>query len=388
MNGTATILYVSEIGPAPTHASAVVIRRHLLALERAGFAICVVALQGTVVDPPPSWRILELPARKPYYPPYRRFGPLRLARWWLFDREVMPVLRGLRVHCVLGLLHGDYLSRYAAWLARRLDRPLCYFYHDRGEHLAHHDDPAAAARLTRENHRLLGSSRVRHVWAVSRELAVTAAPLRVKFSVVYPLPERLNDLPSPAWRTSFATAPVLAHSGTIYNEIVPYLRAIAAALGELGGTLLLTSPRADVARDLEKEFPLVVTYAGDIPDPRRMAALLHERASAFLVVYPPDSSHMPWSADSFPSKLVQLVHTRLPGIVLAPSSTSVSRWCVRANWTLHSPTMDRDSLAGHLARLRRPDEWRAAAAESERAAKEEFSPDGIETKVNRDILSL
>jgi hypothetical protein len=380
------IIYISEIHPVETHASSAVIHRHLLSLEKAGFAIIVIGLSAAAAkDPIPArWRQILIPTRRFYYPPYRPYAVLRQIRWHLLDQLILPALAGTPIHSVIGLLQGEYLCGYAAWLSKQLKRPLFYFYHDRGERLYHSRHPASAARLTQQNLALLASPWLRRVWTVTPELSYKSAGLDEKFRTVYPLPVFLGISAASNWRAEF-TLPVIAYAGTIYNEVVAPLLQLASALEAVGGRLLLYTHMAANAGKIQAQFPHVVAYEGDINDPVRVGALLQEKASAFVVIYPDDVAQMPWSLDCFPSKFTQFVQTGLPAIVIAPTETAVGRWCQRSQWSLYSPNSTVDELRRILTHISQRESWQKAATESHAASIGDFNPNTIAQLVIDDL---
>lgn len=391
MNGSkpamGTIVYVSEIAPADTQASSVVIFRHLRSLEHEGYRICVVT-RAAAIRPgelPPSWQLVALPSRRPYYPPYRPQGLLRWIRWQLLDRIVQPALAGQEIHCVIGLLHGEYLVGYAAWISQRLRRPLFYFYHDRGEHLHYADNPAAAERLRRQNLAVLASPNLRRVWTVTPELSYDEPSLKGRFLTVYPIAERFAD-PAPChWRDALARAPVLAYAGSIYDQVVEPMRQLATELRSMGGRLHLFSHLAATGRRLAEEFPGVISYAGDVRGAQRQCALLREDAAAFVIIYPADVSAMPWCLDCFASKFTQLAQTGLPGLIIAPPETAIGRWCLAHDWLLYVPAGDLPGLRQRLQSLTQRESWERAAAQTRHAATHDFDPGRIERLVNDDV---
>lgn len=382
MTAARTIWYVSETPPLGTRASAVILWRHLRSLQRAGYQIVVVTRARAVGSRafPPSWRTVLLPERRAYYPPYRDNRLLRTWRWLLFDRELKRALGSQPPHCIISLLHGEYLADYAEWLSRRWHRPLFYFLHDRGELLNGADDPAKARRLVQQNSRLVNSAWVRRVWTVSPELTYPAEQPEAKYLTVYPLPEPIPAGSRAGWRPEFAERPVLAHGGTIYDRIVPSLIAVAQELRRIHGRLLLCTPPGETARAVQQQVPDVVSHEGDFPTIPELNAHLQAKASAFLVTYP-DVPVMPWALDCFPSKFTQLVQTGLPGMVLAPPETSIARWCAHARWPLFGPDASAETVRPLLEALTREETWRAAAGASVRAAGAEFSAASIEQLV-------
>ncbi|HOY53113.1 MAG TPA: hypothetical protein PK879_08515 [Opitutaceae bacterium] len=382
-----TIVYVSEIAPVDTQASSVLIFRHLRALEREGYRICVVTLAIAVKpgDLPSTWQLIALPPRKPYYPPYRPQGLLRRLRWHLLDRIVRPALTGQSIQCVISLLQGEYLVGYAAWLSQRLSTPLFCFYHDRGERLHHWGNPAGAERLRRQNLAVLATPTLQRVWTVTPELNYELPSLADKFLTVYPLPEAYAERAPLVWRDTLGRAPILAYAGSIYDQVIEPMRQLARELSTLGGRLLLYSHLAETARRLEQEFPGIVTYEGNIRGAQQLCTIIREKSSAFVVAYPAEVSAMPWCLDCFPSKFSQLVQSGLPGLVISPPETAIARWCLQHNWSLFADASDLSGVRQQLQSLTQRESWERALAQTREAAAEDFLPSHIEQLVNGDV---
>jgi len=386
-----TLLFVSDVAPVGSHASSVILFRHLTALEKEGFTIvvCMSEDKGSRAVIPSAWICVPLPVRRRFYPPYRPgIGWTRALRWILFDRVLNARLGGRRIDCVLSLLHGEFLANYASWISRQRGIPLFYFYHDRGELLSHSKEPRLASRLRSQNLRLLGEPNVKRVWSVSDELIYAVEGIESKFRTVYPLPEELGVQSPAVWRDAFRDNPTLAYAGSIYNEVMDPLRMIARRLAKLGGHLRLYSHMHVQAKALQSEFPGVVVYVGDIPVTREVCEDIQSNASAFVVAYPEDVLAMPWSLDCFPSKFTQLVHIGIPGLVFAPSQTSIARWCVREGWLLYGADFSAATVDGLLSQITRSETWIRAAGQSHAAATHCFDPNTIKAQVLGDIEAV
>jgi hypothetical protein len=389
MTQSQTVLYVADIEPSNTSASSVVMYRHLRALERDGFDICVIIPEqrGLRTPFPASWTVIALPSRKFYYPPYRNISILKNIRWSLFDRIVMPILKFRCVRCVIGLMMGQNLINYARWLSEHLDVPLFYFLHDRGEALHHSNNPRAAASLVRQNETILRSPKLRRIWSVSPELRYGGDEDRSRQMVVPPLAERMLAVRAAHWKTEWGWAPVLAHVGTIYDECMDEFRILAQRIARAGGRIHVYSHYGKTARILADEYPSVVDYVGFIENEQELLSRVTTSATAFLVVYPNDRTRMAWSEDCFPSKFTQMVQTGLPGLVFAPSDTAIGRWCKRRGWSSYRPRVGPDEVLDLLNMVNQMSTWRACAEESNRVAMSEFDPQRIEDSVLNDIIS-
>lgn len=385
-----TILYVSEIEPTENAASSAVIHRHLRSLEEEGYHICV-ALTETD-RPPPSlpatWTLIRLPRRRMYFPPYRPNALLRYIRWKILDYFVMPKLSRFDLHCIIGCLSGEYLVNYASWLSKRLNLPIFYFYHDRGEDLYFANDPKSAMRLKRQNIRLLQSPLLEKFWAVSPELTYNELGSSAKQSVLFPLPEQIEGVNKPVWNDEVDGGPTIVHIGTIYLETVDSMREIISALQSVGGRLIIYSHRDEPGHTLKQEFPKTVDFRGFVNDPKEMLIKTMKDAKAFLVVYPDEIGLMPWAKESFPSKFVQMVQTGLPGIVVAPAESSIGKWCLQNEWKFYSATSKSDRLRAMFRSLNDRCTWTDAAMQSAHFSSDMFSPERLRKQVIDDIRQV
>lgn len=385
-NKLGTVVYVSEFVPGEGQASSVVIYRHLKSLESIGFQICVVVPSGTR-STPDAWQRIELPPRKFYYPPYRPTFPLRELRYQLLDQIVLKAISGLNVHCVLGLLCGEYLAGYAGWLSGRINRPLFYFLHDRGESLSAHTNAKMAARIRLQNSRLSALPQVRRVWTVTPELNYQIPGDPKKFKTVFPLPERVLPM-GEIRKIGSSPAPALAYAGSLYNEIIDSLRVVASALRKFHGKLVLYSHMTGNGRLLQEEFPDVVESREALSSTEEVCDAISAEATAFLVIYPQKPESMPWCIDCFPSKLTQFVQTGIPGVVIAPKETAVAQWCLKESWPLFSPDGSAESIERLIGDLLDGRRWQEAANASLRVANGPFSPKRLEESVNDDVLAI
>jgi hypothetical protein len=380
------VLFVSDIAPINAGASAVVLRRHLTSIEQDGFDICVVVPDRSDLRNllPASWTVIPIPARKFYFPPYRPVTPLQTVRWLLLDAIVRKNLGGRTPVCVVSLLTGEYLAVYAGWLSKKFDVSLLYFYHDRGERLHFWKNQLGAERLRRSNLKLLRHNLVKRVWTVSEELIYPGADVRDKFRLVFPFPEYIS-VEKKSQAKEIAGPLCIAHIGTIYTETLDSFRSILDSLREFGGRLIIYSQYSESAQILHNEFPDVVDFRGFVDKSALLYDQILEECHAFLVVYPDNVEDMPWCLDCFPSKFVQLVQTGLPGLVVAPSETSVAKWCEINSWSLFRTSSERMSIKSAFLSLQEQHLWRLAAKESRSAAQRDFNPTLIESSVLEDV---
>ena len=384
VNNTKTIVYVGDVAPINSAASEAVLHRHLLALERSGYEICVIT-QDTIRSRqqlPSRWRKILLPSRKSYYPPYRPISIIREIRWIINDAFVMNTLRSMNIIGFISIMCGEYLASYAEWLARKYHKNLFYFYHDRGELLSHANNRRGAARMRRENIRLVRSQSTRRVWTVSPELIYSEEI--EKFTILPPLPGRTGfarhrDPPN------VTAAPVLGYIGTIYKESMDDFRIFLNQLRSKKGRFIAFSHYMDTAKQLHSEFPDVVEFRGFASDISDVIHAIRDEASAFLVISPNDVSLMPWSISCFPSKLTQLVQTGLPGIIFAPEHTSLGRWCVQREWHMYYGILSRSTVTKSLNDVQDPIKWNIASRDSVIVSEGEFNPENIEARVLNDI---
>jgi hypothetical protein len=375
-NKNKSLLFVSDCSPNLGMASPVIFHRHLSRLEDAGWRIHLLLPEADEKNYSgrPTWRVKFLPNRLWWYPPFRPFGALASLRYCIFSQASAALIAEARPHVVLGYLRGMYFSGLAAHLARKHRLPLGYIYHDATELFP----DMQADRVSREHFLKMKARMIRQsslVWVVSEEM-LREGDTPAKTKLLWPLSEDVGVSQWPAWRPNLQTQSVLAHAGTVYNEIVEPLIDIAKALSTLGGRLLILTNSTANARRVADACPGQVEIRPAVAVAEACATIMSQ-ASALLIAYPRTTNAMPWIKSCFPSKFVQFTATGLPTILFAPPDSALDIWAKAHDYpgVLAGATVD--ELKKNLARLLAEESWSRCAQRCQQLWQNEFNPDRI-----------
>jgi len=368
------ILYVGQ-PPAQGTGSPIVIWRHLRRLAAEGWKVSVVGQRGRsgVACEREGWSVIDLPLRRPWWPPYREGHPewLRRVRQRLLAREAIRRLAA-PPDAVLGYLaaHEDFGAELAAACAAALRRPLTLLIHD--DAAAFEPDALRRSRLRARHARLLAAARVN--WFVTPALAAACPAPPDRRAVLPPLPEGWTG---PLARPAAAEAPPrIYYAGHLWPAQVPLLARLARLLDRAGARLVVIARPGPALADLTAEAPL--EQINPFAENRDALAHLAAHASAVLVSYAETVAAMPWSATSFPSKLAEFCHLGLPVAVVAPRETAVGAWTEQAGLPdFFEPAALEPAFSAWAASLRDPAVWTARADRSRALAAGEFSPERI-----------
>jgi hypothetical protein len=375
------ILFVSEIAPSNGIASAVLLYRHLKMLEESGCEINVLMYDSQSDDSlPSSWRVKKLPSRKWWYPPYRPHNALKWVRFLVLYLESLRFIRQAKPDLVIGFLHGVYYSGFAAFISKRIGKPLTVFYHDRTEKLLYHKDERMQGVAYKHNAYVINQAR--KVWTVSPQLTYPEPSWQNKFRVVYPIPEIIQQ--KAQWKEVFSTRPAIGYAGSLYNEVVDVMIAVGKELDKINGSLIFMTHLSENVKKIQAAVKGVVVV--DTRNTAEACQFFAENASAFIVAYPEQMEIMPWIDSCFPSKFTQFVQTGLPLLVLAPKEAAISKWCVNNDWIGYSD--DYQHLEGLLEKIVVQDSWQAMADQSVHATRNDFDQRKIQALVEEDIESI
>lgn len=129
------ILFISELIPNDTYASQVIFYRHLSRLASEGHNIHVICDQNSynrrIKDLPLDFKLHVIPNRKFYYPPYRPSGILQWLRFYLLYQEyIKKIIREFTIERLIGVVNGNFLSPFTAYIQQKTKIPLFSFFHD------------------------------------------------------------------------------------------------------------------------------------------------------------------------------------------------------------------------------------------------------------------
>ena len=222
------------------------------------------------------------------------------------------------------------------------------------------------------------------VWAVSREMA-DFYPVKdiAKVKVLFPAPEGVNAIGSFAsWKDSFKSCPVLAFAGSYHSLYAPFLRMAAEALLKGGGEAVIMSKKLDFIQKEIGDYKNI-RYLNSLPNVEALA-FLRNNVSAVLIPGSIDTGAAGWQL-SFPSRLVEFVHTGLPVVISGIPGTALANWAEKRQWLGYAAAGDHDGLNRILEKLKDREVWSAMAAQSRAAALGEFSTERIQTQFESEL---
>jgi hypothetical protein len=376
------ILYISTTLPTPGFGSSVILYRHLKRLK--GRRISIIVDDDSAAkryELPKDWRIIKTAKPKWWWPPVKMVIPGSLdLRLRLLSDDCMRILKNERPDAVLALLGTN--SILAAHISKKLRSPLSVIVHDRWQ--VWHKYGGADKFMT-DNLALSVLEHASRVWPVSDEMA---GHYRIKDSrktrVLYPIPEGSGGNFA-AWKKEFAEHPVLAFAGSYHSPQASTLRAAAEELQKLGGELVLVTKKRPL---IEKEAGECsnIRYVEPFPGNEELVAFLRNTASGILVSGSIDTRAAGWEL-SFPSRLVEFVHTGLPILIVGTPGTALSRWAETHQWRGYVVADDRAGLDRLLGQVVHEDAWTAMAEQSRSAAVGEFNPDAIQAQFEGELVT-
>ena len=315
---------------------------------------------------------------------FNPFWPAVMARYvGRLTPKALAAAAEFAPEAVLSVAH-DYLWFVAAAAARRLGLPLHLILHDDWPSLQTLSQGKWAKPAVRRSCERLYAHTLRQ--AATRFCVSPGMRDRyeerygVSGRVLYPcrgedsLPPRVRVRPG---RTG---PPVAAYAGLIHHGAAAgALRALAAALAELGGELVLYGP---YPADALEQWGLDggnVRAGGFFQSSREMAAAAAEAAD---ILFLPASFRERERVDVttlFPSKLADYTAIGLPILVWGPSYSSAARWAAAHPGATELVTdPDPRAVAGAAARLAAdPDRAREIAAAGVAAGIRDFSVSAV-----------
>ena len=242
-----------HIAPGQGTGSGIVLLRHLLKLEAAGWKITVCLPEqvlASAADLPPTWRRIPIPLREWWWPPVRhRVYASSFCRAELMARNIIKRLEGDLPTHILTVL-WEYYSLSAAILAQKIKRPLITIIHDQPEFWA----PSA----TMQNHYVRRDryvvSKSHRVFGVSEEILNAYGTERGKGTVLLPIPGDERYFCS--GRLEQPKRLKLFFAGSLYPWQSTNFLALASRLSVRGGCLVLaTEASNEVYRRVSERFP-------------------------------------------------------------------------------------------------------------------------------------
>ncbi|GAB4369332.1 MAG: hypothetical protein Kow00121_09150 [Elainellaceae cyanobacterium] len=279
---------------------------------------------------------------------------------------------------------GDHYALLASRLTKTWKIPLSVIIHDDLKLR----ETTKQGRIKFEKYAKLVLDRSARAWLVSPEMKdAFSFNESTRISVLLPLPEGSNQN-FVEWKQSFKTNPVIAHAGSFYLFHVPYFKKIAEILKRFNGTLLIVTSKDNPALLSLLEASTNVKVQEPFDRNQDVLCFLKDNASCMLICYPFGLEQHPWTATSFPSRMVEFMHLGLPFLILASPNTALANWGMRNNWRSYFDHLDESSLSNFFEELTREETWSLMAAQAQYAATHEFDPDQIQAQFENELELL
>lgn len=324
------ILFISELIPNDTYASQVIFYRHLSRLASEGHNIHVICDQNSynrrIKDLPLDFKLHVIPNRKFYYPPYRPSGILQWLRFYLLYQEyIKKIIREFTIERLIGVVNGNFLSPFTAYIQQKTKIPLFSFFHDDTIEISLGADikPTIANTvkiLRTSNTVFIASDSFKQNWPLFSH----------KFKLLFPIPSAQKKSVEHKIR---ATSISVGYSGTFYAETLPFFVKFCECLKDLNASLTIIGNNTNIDY-LSKNFENVNTLPL-FSTSEESNGFLFENCDLGMIIYPEEVSQMPWIKTCFPSKFIQFCSIGLPTIIVAPKDSAVGKWCIDNNWPLY-----------------------------------------------------
>jgi hypothetical protein len=376
------ILHISCSVPIDDYGSFGVFLRHYRRLPANEFRVRPVS-NPAYLDNIPAGEFpdrIPLPSRQPWWPPVQ---PLGIVMPWLYrlrfrllarqlDRHIDPT----RTNIVVTHL-WDFYSFFAAYYAHSRGFPLITFIHD--NLITWTESPKERKHVLYWSRFALKNSF--RVFTASRELADAFSEIvPMRYDVLPPLP----TAEATRTRTVRLSSPgvVYAFAGKRLPGIDPLLKNLTATLAIRHDRLLIVGDPSAFGDALSAEYPSVVTIQKKFGTSAEAMQHLAEVADRLIVAYPPaiETEHTSWSSlrTSFPSRLVEYAHLRLPILVFCEPESALASWCVRHQYPHVAHETTPSAVEGVLASLADAGPIGHAIDFWTQVARDEFSPESIQ----------
>lgn len=222
------------------------------------------------------------------------------------------------------------------------------------------------------------------IWAVSEALADRYCVRNPQvMRIMRPIPEG-NPGGFAEWREELKNRPIAGFSGSFRLHEINYLRNIAITLKKINGFLFITTTKNNIAKILLWGHSNVTFEEPSAIEVR--LSFLKARANCVLVPFCFGGAGNLWRSFTFPSKLIEFVHTGLPVIILAPRGVPVSDWAKEHKWLGYLDTLDDRKIMAFFQQVKDKEFWIKMAQQSRDAASGEFDPNKIQAQFESELV--
>lgn len=336
------LLFISEVLPIDTYASCVVFYRHFFLLEKAGYNIYILTDVNSYnrhqAKFPSSWKVDLLPNRKWFLPPYSPNGLLQKFRFQIYyELYVRRLIKEYSIDLLIGMIYGEFLSPFCAYVKLKSNLPLINFLHDDPIELSVSKSKYSITKNTTKSMRISDE-----ILIASDGFYKNWSQFSDKFTLLPPIPLEIDRHVKFQQKNNFKEL-TFGYSGSVYNEVIPYLDLFSSFLQSLNFRLIIIGNN-NKAKQLEQKYPNTVRYISLFESSEQANNYILENCNAFLVPYPDEVEKMPWIKTCFPSKFIQIIQLEIPILVIAPTDSAIGVWCEKNNWELFSNSYNEETL--------------------------------------------
>lgn len=340
------ILFISEMLPIDTYASSVVFYRHFKNLEKKGYKIFILTDENSFKrrekELPSSWKVILLPNRRWYFPPYKSSGILQSIRFYFYYESIKRIIIEEKIDLLMGYVYGNFLAPFVSYVKMKTKLPLISFFHDDTLELNFHKN---TKHLKNNTAKILAASE--KVLIASEAFIDNWPQYSNKFKLLYPIPETYGGNKN---LSSTRNKLMFGYSGSVYNEIISYFELLAPFLVEAGVQLLIIGNN-EKAKYLSNKYSGTVFYKPLFKTAEESNDYIKANCDAFVIPYPTKLEEMPWIKTCFPSKFIQCVQLELPILVIAPSTSALGKWCIKHKWLLYTDIYEKEDFIAKVQQV-------------------------------------
>ncbi|MCB9283025.1 MAG: glycosyltransferase [Lewinellaceae bacterium] len=375
------IIFISPSIPRENSKSSdIVIYRHLEKLQKKGNNIFLITFEDglRIKTPPKEWTVISLPNHKWWFPPFRNYKLLKLIRYWIYFLFFSNnIIRKKKPDVILGYLWGTTLSGFDAFISRRLNVPLCLFYHDDQKEFNIKKD---ATNIFNHEYQVVKNASA--LFTVSEKLIFCPNEFKNKHILLPPIPEGYRNLKKDCYDNR-----KIIYSGLVQESHIGIFNEISSIISNSGWELeVITS--GDSLKSFFDNQENRFSFRPFFEKTKDAIDYISQNAGALLVGYPINSisQGQAWMLKSFPSKFTEYIHLGIPIIAIAPENSAFGEWCKKYKWPLYSNTTT--SISSMINKLSNPQYWQEQSSICIETGNNLFSPDKIQEIFEMGIESV
>lgn len=375
------IYFVSASIPREDSTSSdIIIYRHLVKLHKKGHNIFLITFEDSLQrkTPPKEWKVISLPNRKWWFPPFRNISFLKLIRYWIyFTFFTKRHLLECKPDLILGYLWGATLSGYDAFLSKRLNVPLCLFYHDDQKEFSNAKN---IQHIFKHEYSIVKTARI--IFTVSEKLIFHPPEFTKKHILLPPIPEGYQNFKKDCHKNR-----KIIYSGLIQKSHIEFFNNVAHTISKDGWELEVVSSKESI-KLIPGNYDTPFSHRPFFDKTKDAIDYICENAGALLVGYPINSASQgqSWMLKSFPSKFIEYIHLGIPIIAIAPENSAFGEWCQKNNWTLYSNAMA--DIGSMITKLSNVEYWKEQSTLCIEIGNKFFSPEKIQETFETGIESV